>query len=545
MTKKIQFDSEARKSLQEGVDKAVNAVKCTLGPKGKTVIYYRPGMFSPSATKDGVTVAKEIELPDIMENQGAQIVKEVASKTGDEAGDGTTTSMVLAQAIITAGLKKVASGANPIDLKRGMDKAVIEVVKSIKKQSIQVDEKKILNIATISANNDEEIGSLISSAMNAVGKDGVIKVQESKGLDTEMKIVEGMEFDRGWLSPYFVTNYAKRTAELTQPLILIIDKKISVITEKFIPLITAVIKTESPLLIICDDMDGEALTSFAMNKQQGRMKVCVVKVPGYTEDQKQQNMEDIAALTGAKIVGDERGSFIEELTTSDLGMADNAIISERGTTIIGGKGDELGINQRIEQVKNSLENSKDERELSFLRSRLSRLSGKVAILFIGAGSDVEMGEKKDRVDDALHATRAAVQEGIVAGGGVAYIRAIKEIEAAKGLNRDEIDGIQIIRRAIEEPMRHIVNNSVGTTKTVGLIPKIKEFIFGSKADNIVKTIKNGEGGFGYNARTEIYEDLIIAGVIDPAKVERVAIQNATSVASMILTTECLIVEETQ
>lgn len=537
MSKTILFDSEARKKLQSGVDQLANAVKSTLGPKGKTVIYWRDGMYSPSATKDGVSVAREIDLKDPLENAGAQMVKEVASKTGEEAGDGTTTATVLAQAIITEGLKKVAAGANAIDIKRGIDKAVFTVVNDIRRQKINVDDKAILNIATISANNDEIIGKLIYDGMMAVGKDGVIKVQDSKGLDNEMKVMEGMEFGSGFLSPYFVNNHSKKRCDLERPAVLIMDKKISVITDKFIPILDEIIKAQVPLLIICDDMDGEALASLAINNHKGKMKVCVVRVPGYTESQKAENMEDIAAVTGATIVGDERGVFIENITLQDLGMADSVSVSHNTTTIIGGHGSLEGIQARIHNIKENIGNVKDEREKQFLQGRLARISGKVAILYIGAASDVEMGEKKDRVDDALHATRAAVEEGIVPGGGVAYIRALKALDGLKGQNKDQNDGIQIIRKAIEEPMRHIVNNSVGVSKH-GFLSK-----FYNKGNAIVREVKRGQRGYGYNARTEEYCDLIKAGVIDPAKVSRIALQNAASVANMILTTECLVVED--
>lgn len=543
MSKTILFDYEARKALQSGVDKLANAVKCTLGPKGKTVVYWKPGMYSPAATKDGVTVAREISLRDAIEDTGAQMVKEVANKTGEKAGDGTTTATVLAQAIITEGLKKVAAGANAIDIKRGIDKAVLAVVDDIRKQSVKVDDQKILNIATISANNDSVIGELIAEGMKAVGAEGVIKVQDSKGLDNEMKVVEGMEFERGFLSPYFVTNYVKKRAELIDPLVLIIDKRISVLPESIINILNKVIEKDRSLLIICDDMDGEALSSFALNARNGKLKVCVVKVPGYTDTQQLDCMEDIAALTGGVIVSEETGIKLEALTLDSLGEADSIVVGEHKTAVIGGKGDANLINNRIQGIKATIESCSDEREKLFLKSRLAKLSGKVAILCIGAGSDVELGEKKDRVDDALQATRAAVEEGIVAGGGVAYLRAIESIKNLRGANKDENDGIQIIRRAIEEPMRHIVENSVGTKKNSGWYANLISRIFESKADHVVATVKAGIDDFGYNARTERYEFLIENGVIDPAKVARVALQNAASVASMILTTECLLVEE--
>lgn len=543
MPKQILFDAEARKALQSGVDQLANAVKSTLGPKGKTVVFWKPGMFSPSATKDGVTVAREISLIDRVADTGAQMVKEVANNTGEQAGDGTTTATVIAQAIITQGLMKVAAGANAIDVKRGIDKAVTVVVNDLRRQAIKVDDAKILSIATISANNDPVIGKLISDGMMAVGKEGVIKVQDSKGLENEMIIVDGMEFDRGFLSPYFVTNYTKKRAELEKPLILVIDKKISALTEKFLPILDQLVKTQVPVLIVCDDMDGEALSSFAASNHKGAMKVCVVKFPGHTETQQAECMEDIAVLTGATIIGDERGTKIETTTLEMLGQAENVIVEQYKTTIVGGQGDPEAINTRIEGIRASLVNCADEREKLFLQSRLAKLSGKVAILKIGAGSDVELGEKKDRVDDALQATRAAVEEGVVAGGGVAYIRAQDALKGLKGVNKDENDGIQIIRRAIEEPMRHIVGNSVGVNKRKGWFSRIIDSIFESKADHIIQEVKRNTGGFGYNARTERFEDLILAGVIDPAKVGRVALQNAASVSGMILTTECLLVEE--
>ncbi|HMG13952.1 MAG TPA: chaperonin GroEL, partial [Saprospiraceae bacterium] len=497
------------------------------GSYSSTPIYR---MFQRNGYKHGIKLIDIEETDEIIEMQCIKVSNPDNLYITDDyvITHNTTTATVLVQSIITQGLQKVADGANAIDIKRGIDKAVIGVVEYLKNKAIPVDDNAILNIATISANNDEVIGKLISDGMLAVGRDGVIKVQDSKGLETEMKVVEGMEFERGFLSPYFVNNYAKKRVEYERTLILIIDKKISVITDKFIPAIDAAIKSQLPLLIICDDMDGEALVSFAMNNHKGQMKVCVVKVPGYTEAQKKDNMEDIAALTGATIIGDERATYIENVgsNTMDMfGAAESITVSQNMTTIIGGQGDPSGVADRITHIKNTLATVENEQEKRFLTSRLGKLAGKVAILFIGAGSEIEAGEKKDRIDDALHATRAAVEEGIVPGGGVAYIRALEGIKDLIGLNKDEDDGINIIREAIESPMRHIVNNSVG-----------------NKAEDIVNKVKEGTGGFGYNARTEEYCDLIAAGVIDPAKVSRVALQNAASVASMILTTECLMVE---
>lgn len=526
MNKKIQFSAEARKSLKQGVDKLANAVKATLGPKGKNVVYFRKGMYSPSVTKDGVTVAKEIELIDPLENAGAQIMKEVSSKTMDLVGDGTTTATVIAQSIITGGLNAVELGANSIDIKRGIDKATDAVVKAVLSQAIAVDDEKLLHIATISANNDPVIGKLISDAMLQVGKEGNIKVQESKGLDNELKITEGLQFERGYLSTYFINNIGKSRVDLENPIILIIDKKISVITEKFLPFIEQVMKAERSLLIVCDDMDGEALTSFAMNVHKGRLKLCVVRIPGNTDTQKSDNMEDLAAITGGIIVGDERATYIESVDIATLGVAESITVTQHSTTIVGGAGEPKGVQERIENVLLRLETCTDERERNFLKSRLSKLTGKVAILCIGAGSDVEMGEKKDRVDDALHATRAAVDEGFVPGGGVAYIRALSILDDLNGLNKDEDTGIQIVKDAIEAPIRCIISNTVG-----------------SDVETIVAKVKQGTGSFGYNAKTEVYEDLVLGGVIDPAKVTRVALQNASSVSGMILTTECLIVED--
>lgn len=542
MPKQILFDKEAREKVLSGVKQLAKAVGSTLGPKGKTVIYFRPGMYSPVATKDGVTVAREIHLPDPIENCGAMMVKEVAAKTAEEAGDGTTTASLLAEAIIEQGLHHVNNGANPVDIKKGIDRAVGIVVEELKKQAIEVDDEKILNIATISANNDEIIGKLISDAMKAVGKEGIIKVQDSKGFDNELKVVEGMEFDRGFLSPYFKTNYAKNRCELERPAILIIDKRISHLDPKWLTLLNTIVEKQIPLFIICNDMDGEALTSFSANHHNKTMKVCVVRVPGYTEDQQAEYMEDIATLTGGQIVGDERGLMMDQVSLEHLGGADSVTVTQNITTIIGGKGNAEAVASRISGIKATLENCADERERSVLKSRMAKLSGKVAVLHIGAGSEIELGEKKDRVDDALQATRAAVEEGVIVGGGVAYIRAIDAVKNIHGANKDERAGINIISRAIEQPMRHIVQNSVGINKKTGWYGWLLSRIFESKADRVVATVKEGKYDWGYNARTEVYENLIVAGVIDPVKVARVALQNAASVANTVLTTECLIVE---
>ncbi|MFI5221240.1 MAG: chaperonin GroEL [Bacteroidia bacterium] len=524
MTKKIQYSVDAREGLKRGVDALANAVKVTLGPKGRNVVIDKK-FGSPAVTKDGVTVAKEIELKDPLENMGAQMVKEVASKTSDIAGDGTTTATVLAQAIVTAGLKNVAAGANPMDLKRGIDKAVEAVVENLKKQSQKVgdDTKKIQQVASISANNDDVIGKLIADAMEKVGKEGVITVEEAKGTETEVKTVEGMQFDRGYLSAYFVTNADKMEAELESPYILIYDKKISNMKE-LLPLLEKVVQTGKPLLIISEDVEGEALATLVVNKIRGSLKIAAVKAPGFG-DRRKAMLEDIAILTGGTLISEERGYKLENADMSYLGMAEKITIDKDNTTIINGAGKKADITARVNQIKAQVESTTSDYDKEKLQERLAKLAGGVAVLYIGAASEVEMKEKKDRVDDALHATRAAVEEGIVAGGGVAYIRSIEVLDKLKGVNEDENTGIQIIRRALEEPLRQIVENA------------------GGEGSVIVQKVKEGKGDFGFNARTDVYENLIAAGVIDPTKVSRVALQNAASVASMILTTECVLADE--
>jgi chaperonin GroEL len=524
MTKKIQYSVDAREGLKRGVDALANAVKVTLGPKGRNVVIDKK-FGSPAVTKDGVSVAKEIELKDPIENMGAQMVKEVASKTADIAGDGTTTATVLAQAIVAAGLKNVAAGANPMDLKRGIDKAVDAVVENLKKQSQKVgdDYKKIQQVATISANNDEIIGKLIADAMEKVGKEGVITVEEAKGTETEVKTVEGMQFDRGYLSPYFVTNADKMEAELDNPFILIYDKKISNMKE-LLPILEQVIQTGKPLLIIAEDVEGEALATLVVNKIRGSLKIAAVKAPGFG-DRRKAMLEDIAILTGGTVISEERGFKLENADLTYLGKAEKVTIDKDNTTIINGGGKKEDITARVNQIKAQIETTTSDYDREKLQERLAKLAGGVAVLYIGAATEVEMKEKKDRVDDALHATRAAVEEGIVAGGGVAYIRAIDALDTIKGANEDENTGISIIRRALEEPLRQIVANA------------------GGEGSVVVNKVREGKADFGYNARTEVYENLIGAGVIDPTKVSRVAIQNAASVASMILTTECILAEE--
>ncbi len=524
MTKKISYGVDARDGLKRGVDALANAVKVTLGPKGRNVVIDKK-FGSPSVTKDGVSVAKEIELKDPIENMGAQMVKEVASKTADIAGDGTTTATVLAQAIVTAGIKNVAAGANPMDLKRGIDKAVETVVESLKKQSQQVgdDNQKIRQVATISANNDEVIGTLIADAMHKVGKEGVITVEEAKGTETEVKTVEGMQFDRGYLSPYFVTNADKMEADLDAPYILIYDKKVSNMKE-LLPILEAVVQTGKPLVIIAEDVEGEALATLVVNKIRGSLKIAAVKAPGFG-DRRKAMLEDIAILTGGTVISEERGYKLENCDITYLGRAEKITIDKDNTTIINGAGKSEDIKGRVAQIKSQIESSTSDYDKEKLQERLAKLAGGVAVLYIGAATEVEMKEKKDRVDDALHATRAAVEEGIVAGGGVAYIRAVETLEKLKGANDDETTGISIIKRALEEPLRQIVANA------------------GGEGSVVVNKVKEGKADFGYNARTEGYENLITAGVIDPTKVSRVALQNAASVASMILTTECILAEE--
>lgn len=524
MAKHIHFNIEARDSMKKGVDALANAVKVTLGPKGRNVVIEKK-FGAPAVTKDGVSVAKEIELSDPVENMGAQMVKEVASKTADQAGDGTTTATVLAQAIITAGLKNVAAGANPMDLKRGIDKAVAAVVANLKTQSTTVgdDFKKIEQVAAISANNDDVIGSLIADAMKKVGKDGVITVEEAKGTETEVKTVEGMQFDRGYLSPYFVTNTEKMEADLDNPYILIYDKKISNMKE-LLPILEQSVQSGRPLLIIAEDIEGEALATLVVNKIRGSLKIAAVKAPGFG-DRRKAMLEDIAILTGGTVISEERGYKLENADLSFLGQAEKVTIDKDNTTIINGTGKAEDIAARVNQIKAQIESTTSDYDREKLQERLAKLSGGVAVLYIGAATEVEMKEKKDRVDDALHATRAAVEEGIVAGGGTAYIRAVATLGDMKGANDDETTGIAIVKRAIEEPLRQIVFNA------------------GGEGSVVVQKVKEGKDDFGYNARSEVYENLIGAGVIDPTKVARVALENAASVASMLLTTECTIVEE--
>ncbi len=524
MAKQVKYNVEARDALKKGVDTLANAVKVTLGPKGRNVIIEKK-FGSPAITKDGVTVAKEIELKDALENMGAQMVKEVASKTADQAGDGTTTATVLAQAIIAPGLKSVAAGANPMDLKRGIDKAVAAVVSSLQTQSQTVGEdiSKIKQVASISANNDEIIGALIAEAMEKVGKDGVITVEEAKGTETEVKTVEGMQFDRGYLSPYFVTNTDKMEAELENPYILIYDKKISNMKE-LLPILEKQVQTGKPLLIIAEDLDGEALATLVVNKIRGSLKVAAVKAPGFG-DRRKAMLEDIAILTGGTVISEERGYKLENAELDYLGQAEKVVVDKDNTTVINGSGDADGIKGRVSQIKAQIETTTSDYDREKLQERLAKLAGGVAVLYVGAATEVEMKEKKDRVDDALHATRAAVEEGIVAGGGVAFIRASATLQDLKGATEDENIGIDIIKRAIEEPLRQICNNAA----VEGAV--------------VVQKVKEGTGDFGYNARTDKYENLIAAGVIDPTKVSRVALENAASIASMLLTTEAVLADE--
>ena len=524
MAKEIYFDIEARDKLKRGVDALANAVKVTLGPKGRNVVISKK-FGAPHVTKDGVTVAKEIELKDPIENMGAQMVKEVASKTADIAGDGTTTATVLAQAIVSAGLKNVAAGANPMDLKRGIDKAVTEVVKNLKSLSKEVgsDNDKIKQIATISANNDETIGSLIAQAMKVVGNDGVITVEEAKGTETEVKTVEGMQFDRGYLSPYFVTNTEKMITEMEKPLILIYEKKISNMKE-LLPLLEPVVQSGRGLLIIAEDVDGEALTTLVVNRLRGSLKIAAVKAPGFG-DRRKAMLEDIAILTGGQVISEERGFTLENATMDMLGTADKIEIDKDNTTIVNGAGEKDAIAARVGQIRSQIEATTSEYDKEKLQERLAKLAGGVAVLYVGAPTEVEMKEKKDRVDDALAATRAAVEEGIVPGGGVALIRAISTLDALKGANEDEMTGIQIVKRAAEEPLRQIIANA------------------GGEGAVIVQKVREGKDDFGYNARTDVFENLYAAGVIDPTKVTRIAVENAASIASMLLTTECVIADE--
>lgn len=524
MAKEIYFDVEAREKLKKGVDALANAVKVTLGPKGRNVVIGKK-FGAPHITKDGVSVAKEIELKDPIENMGAQMVKEVASKTADIAGDGTTTATVLAQAIVAAGLKNVAAGANPMDLKRGIDKAVAEVVANLKKLSKQVgnDNSKIEQIATISANNDETIGKLIAEAMKVVGNDGVITVEEAKGTETEVKTVEGMQFDRGYLSPYFVTNAEKMITEMENPLILISEKKISSMKE-LLPILEPVVQSGKSLLIIAEDVDGEALGTLVVNRLRGSLKVAAVKAPGFG-DRRKAMLEDIAILTGGMVVSEERGMTLENVTLDMLGSAAKIEIDKDNTTIVNGKGKKAEIQARVGQIRAQIEQTTSDYDREKLQERLAKLAGGVAVLYVGAPTEVEMKEKKDRVDDALAATRAAVEEGIVPGGGVALIRAIETLDKLKGANEDETTGIQIVKRAAEEPLRQIIANA------------------GGEGAVIVQKVREGKADYGYNARTDVYEPLYKSGVIDPTKVTRIAVENASSIAAMLLTTECVIADE--
>ena len=524
MAKEIHFDVEAREKLKKGVDALANAVKVTLGPKGRNVVIGRK-FGAPNVTKDGVTVAKEIELKDPIENMGAQMVKEVASKTADIAGDGTTTATVLAQAIVTAGLKNVAAGANPMDLKRGIDKAVTEVVSNLRKLSKVVgnDISKIEQIASISANNDEKIGKLIAEAMKVVGNDGVITVEEAKGTETEVKTVEGMQFDRGYLSPYFVTNAEKMITDMENPLILICEKKISSMKE-LLPILEPVVQSGKSLLIIAEDVDGEALGTLVVNRLRGSLKVAAVKAPGFG-DRRKAMLEDIAILTGGTVISEDRGMTLENVTLDMLGSAQKVEIDKDNTTIVNGKGTKADIQARVGQIRAQIEQTTSDYDREKLQERLAKLAGGVAVLYVGAPTEVEMKEKKDRVDDALAATRAAVEEGIVPGGGVALLRAIETLDKLKGANDDEMTGIQIIKRAAEEPLRQIIANA------------------GGEGAIIVQKVRESKNDFGYNARTEKFEALYKSGVIDPTKVTRIAVENASSIAAMLLTTECVIADE--
>ncbi len=524
MAKQIFFDIEARNRMKKGVDTLANAVKVTLGPKGRNVVIEKK-FGAPSVTKDGVTVAKEIELEDPIENMGAQMVKEVASKTADIAGDGTTTATVLAQSIISEGLKNVAAGANPMDLKRGIDKAVAAVVGNLKKQSQTIgnDSKKIQQVASISANNDETIGKLIAEAFGKVGKEGVITVEEAKGTDTTVEVVEGMQFDRGYISPYFVTNSEKMEAELQNPYILIYDKKISAMKD-ILHILEKVAQSSRPLVIIAEDLEGEALATLVVNKLRGTIKVAAVKAPGFG-DRRKEMLQDIAILTKGIVISEEQGYKLENADLSYLGTASSITIDKDNTIVVGGKGKKEDITARVNQIKAQIESTTSDYDREKLQERLAKLSGGVAVLYVGAATEVEMKEKKDRVDDALHATRAAVEEGIVPGGGVAYIRAIESLERLKGINEDETTGIQIVRRAVEEPLRQIVINS------------------GIEGSIVVQKVKEGKADYGFNARTEVYENLFKAGVIDPTKVTRIALENAASISGMLLTTECVVADK--
>ena len=521
MAKDIKFNLEARDLMKQGVDQLANAVKVTLGPKGRNVIIEKK-FGAPQITKDGVTVAKEVELADAFQNAGAQLVKSVASKTGDDAGDGTTTATVLAQAIVREGLRNVAAGANPMDLKRGIDKAVSAVVGEIKEMSEQVgsDYQKIEQVATVSANNDPEIGKLLADAMSKVSKDGVITIEEAKGRDTTIGVVEGMQFDRGYLSPYFVTDTEKMECVMENPYILIYDKKISNLKD-FLPILEPAVQTGRPLLVIAEDVESEALTTLVVNRLRTQLKICAVKAPGFG-DRRKAMLQDIATLTGGLVISEDTGLKLEQATIDMLGSSDKVTISKDNTTIVNGHGQSELIKDRINQIKNEIANTTSDYDKEKLQERLAKLAGGVAVLYVGAPSEVEMKEKKDRVDDALCATRAAIEEGIIPGGGVAYIRAQKVLEGLKAENDDEQTGVQIIRRAIEEPLRQIVENA------------------GLEGSVVVNEVRNGKGDYGYNARADKYENLKASGIIDPAKVARVALENAASIAGMFLTTECVI-----
>ncbi|HNP90985.1 60 kDa chaperonin [bioreactor metagenome] len=523
MAKEIKFNMDARDLLKKGVDELANAVKVTLGPKGRNVIIEKK-FGAPHITKDGVTVAKEVELACPYENMGAQLVKEVASKTNDDAGDGTTTATVLAQSIIGVGLKNVTAGANPMDLKRGIDKAVKVVVDNIAGQAQEIgdDFEKIENVAKISANGDETIGALIAEAMRKVKKEGVITVEEAKGIETTVDVVEGMQFDRGYISPYFVTDTEKMEAQMENPYILIYDKKISVLKE-LLPVLEQTVQTGRPMLIIAEDIDSEALATLVVNRLRGNLKICAVKAPGFG-DRRKAMLEDIAILTGGTVISEEKGLKLEGATIDMLGTAEKVTVNKDNTVIVNGAGDKDAIHSRVSQIKVQIENTTSDYDKEKLQERLAKLAGGVAVLYVGAASEVEMKEKKDRVDDALSATRAAIEEGVVPGGGIAYIRAISSLEGLKGENEDETTGIEIVKRAIEEPLRQIVANA------------------GKEGAVVVQKVKEGTGDFGYNARKDIYENLYAAGVIDPAKVTRVALENAASIAGMFLTTEAVIAE---
>lgn len=524
MAKEILFNIEARDALKKGVDKLNDAVKITLGPKGRNVVIEK-SYGAPQITKDGVTVAKEIDLSDAVENVGAQMIKEVASKTGDDAGDGTTTATILAQSIINVGIKNVTSGANPMDLKRGIDKAVKAIVEGLKNQSqdVKEDSKKIEQVARISANNDEEIGKHIANAMKIVKKDGVITVEEAKGIDTNVEVVEGMQFDRGYISPYFITDTDKMEGVLEKPYILLYDKKISSMKD-LMPVLEPAAQENRPLMIIAEDIDGEALATLVVNKLRGSLKVAAVKAPGFG-DRRKEMLEDLAVLTGGTVITEERGYTLEKATLEMCGTTEKIVIDKENTTIVNGAGDKDQIKARVKEIKTHIENTTSDYDKEKLQERLAKLSGGVAVIYVGAASEVEMKEKKDRVDDALSATRAAVEEGIVPGGGVAYIRALEALEKIKGENEDENIGIEIIKRAIEEPVRQIAINA------------------GKEGAVVVQVVKEGKDDFGYNARTDKFENLYKAGVIDPTKVTRIALENAASIAGMLLTTEAVMVEE--